>query len=888
MKQILSLTSASSDLLQISLRALACALLLGMMVCLALPVTALAQACPSNPNPTIEIIESSETRQHAGLCQSQGATFDEVQDFPVFVGPCLVSITRFINHVTVVSASNAPACQVGAGATVVTLTSTTSTSSASETRENPNLCQGGTSTYSVVLTKTFVTATTSTVQVGAFSFFTVINFNTDTNTHTLNITEVGTKPCNVPITVIEDEETRQNPNLCQGETKKFDEISEESVTQTVGGITFVKEIIRFINHVTEVGTKECELPQRCRYTLSPEAASFFAKGGQGSFEVKVEKLLPDADCRWSVVASPADWIEITSGGGQETGNVEFSVKPNSATAALGGAIHVIGDGVLLDFLINQAANPMKVSLSDPAACLAPDGIVGITAYLTNSSTLPVSVNFTAALPPQLIGKPGSCSTTVGSCLVEAESVTWSGTLAPGQTVPINYRAQIATGAPSGASLTINNEATFNGTETATLPYQFKVTCPDAAAAYKPQFCGAASFVVPLLTRGLTATPALPDGDLFLLKQPLTMTITSSDAGGQSFTVNTETFGSLRFDNRTGLLNVTTQGLSLSTPNSVIRAISCNDSFRSVSFEIASTGTAGDTVRLFRQDPNGGGVQELAVFTVQADGASIAATYLHPDAALFLNNRLASGAGKFAANAVIALETATGNKGKRTGLLTLALGDAQDGCFQLGIDLTRAGGDGSISVALTDAVVNRQEQANSANQQGTGLFGSQDIVPTGLPCQMSCAVCPIKTKPNDCSMLCLQSPQYYLLNLDKLPNGMVYIGGVNFNAPVSTSNSTAVKQSLLGGESAMQKLNRGYVTAQLSLLRAGMSLGAALRGRCSCNGVSFAPVMLSSRFILSPNTTLGELLDQARRAILEKREGDMAELAQVFELINYCR
>jgi hypothetical protein len=53
-------------------------------------------------------------------------------------------------------------------------------------------------------------------------------------------------------------------------------------------------------------------------------------------------------------------------------------------------------------------------------------------------------------------------------------------------------------------------------------------------------------------------------------------------------------------------------------------------------------------------------------------------------------------------------------------------------------------------------------------------------------------------------------------------------------------------------------------------------------------VSFAPVMLSSRFILSPNTTLGELLDQARRAILEKREGDMAELAQVFELINYCR
>src|SRR6185503_1825352 len=72
-----------------------------------------------------------------------------------------------------------------------------------------------------------------------------------------HVTEVGTLDCSkVPINITEDKETRQNPNLCQGQTRTFDEITDIPV---FGGNILVA-INRFINHVTEVGTKQCNVP----------------------------------------------------------------------------------------------------------------------------------------------------------------------------------------------------------------------------------------------------------------------------------------------------------------------------------------------------------------------------------------------------------------------------------------------------------------------------------------------------------------------------------------------------------------------------------------------------------------------------------------------------
>jgi hypothetical protein len=655
-------------------------------------------------------------------------------------------------------------------------------------------------------------------------------------------------------------------------TRTFKEETETITTILIPGV--LTEITHVISTIIEITVRHCE--DKCHFALVPNAAAFSAAGGTGSFDLTVER-----DCKWSLVLTP-DWLVITSNAsGQGNGTVNFTVKPNPANTARGATIHVLGDGALLSLFVTQAANPLKVSLSDPAACFTAGGNIGITAYLNNDSASPVSASFTASLPPQLLGVAGSCSSTVGFCAATTTSITWSGMLAPGQSVPINYQAQLAPTTPNGAMLVINNAVSFNGGAAIPLAYEFTPTCPNAATL-KPQFCGAASFTVPLLTQGL-ATNAAPD--LFALPQPLTLTIVSSERGGQSFTVNAETFGSQLVNSCAGLLNATTQGLRLNTPNALIRALFCADSFRSVSFELGSTGAPGDVVRLFRQNPDGSGAQELASFTVRSDGQSVAVTQLHAQAALLLGNRLAAGAGQLAANAVLPLSVMAGASGRRTGLLTLALGDGLEGCFQLGVDLSRGSGTGTLALVLTDALVKRQPQAGDNSKQATGLFGSTGSFPTGLMCRVACPACPSSTKPNDCAAGCWHSPQYYLLHLDDLPGGAVTIWGVNFNAPVSTDNTTALKQVLQGGTSALQQLNRGYVTAQLNLLRAGGGAGLALHSRCSCRGVSFAPVVLSNGFILTPNTTLGELLEQARRALAEHKEEDMAQLAAVFELLN---
>jgi hypothetical protein len=134
-----------------------------------------------------------------------------------------------------------------------------------------------------------------------------------------------------------------------------------------------------------------------------------------------------------------------------------------------------------------------------------------------------------------------------------------------------------------------------------------------------------------------------------------------------------------------------------------------------------------------------------------------------------------------------------------------------------------------------------------------------------------------------------SPQYYLLNLNRLPRGTVLIGGVNFNVPVSAANTTAIKLALQGGAAPLQRLNEEFVAAQLSFNSAGGGGSpvafSALRSRLSNYGLSFAPVTLSNNFLFTPNSTLNDLFEQARFAIRDQRTSDMLALADLFDLLN---
>ncbi len=140
----------------------------------------------------------------------------------------------------------------------------------------------------------------------------------------------------------------------------------------------------------------------------------------------------------------------------------------------------------------------------------------------------------------------------------------------------------------------------------------------------------------------------------------------------------------------------------------------------------------------------------------------------------------------------------------------------------------------------------------------------------------------------CQAVCFQAPQYYVLNMSRLPNGSILIAGVNFNQPVSIQDNLAdVKRALQGGRSTLSQLNAEYVAAQISLLAVSGPFGSAavLNGVLRCYGVNFTPVQLSNGFTVSVNTTIGDLLNQVRLALTENRAEDMGRLAIILDLIN---
>ncbi len=114
-------------------------------------------------------------------------------------------------------------------------------------------------------------------------------------------------------------------------------------------------------------------------------------------------------------------------------------------------------------ITNDDLPPFTSSLSDPFVCNGIGSSIQVTVQLTNPNAAPAPATFNVNLPVQLTIIPNSCTANVGTCTTTTPNlVTWSGTLAAGQTVTIQYQAQVADGTPLGTVITINSNATLNG------------------------------------------------------------------------------------------------------------------------------------------------------------------------------------------------------------------------------------------------------------------------------------------------------------------------------------------------------------------------------------------------------------------------------------------
>ncbi|MEP7274142.1 MAG: IPT/TIG domain-containing protein, partial [Acidobacteriota bacterium] len=141
-------------------------------------------------------------------------------------------------------------------------------------------------------------------------------------------------------------------------------------------------------------------------------------------------------------------------------------------------------------------------------------------------------------------------------------------------------------------------------------------------------------------------------------------------------------------------------------------------------------------------------------------------------------------------------------------------------------------------------------------------------------------------PPSCGTICLRSARYYERNTNRLPNGLVLIGGFNANSAIQIqTNLPKIKDTLQGGESPLAELNKQFVAIQLSLILSGSSSVGGLQSSPSCYGISFAPVLLSNGVTLTPSSTTNDILGQVRSAIFELRAADMPALASILGLMN---
>lgn len=402
------------------------------------------------------------------------------------------------------------------------------------------------------------------------------------------------------------------------------------------------------------------------------------------------------------------------------------------------------------------------------------------------------------------------------------------------------------------------------------------------------------FTTPMITHGQING----EDDTFLLPRPLVFTASTTFPSASVFNINPGSFG-----HYPAISGTTPQGITAMVPNTTIRALSCTDSFWDLVFDIASKGqTEGDMITLFAQNPNGSNVQILAMFTVQNGGVVL--NQLHPDLTFLMN-----GNGPFGAGSFIPLMVPAGAGGLSTPQLTLVwsmnMSSPLNGCFQLGVDIKRTGGNGMTSFAPQYVVVKRMGN----EVEGNGIYnGGLGTYPTGLICESICTGCFLQPTPTPtptpsptptptpppmpmkCDTICFRSPSYYLLRLNYLPNGSILISGLNFNNPVSIQRSKEqIRIALQSQGTGMAEINREFVAMQLSLAFAGGGSSPVVFNTfwspLRCSGITFAPVTLSNGITLTPDSLIDTLFMQTQQAIRENRTADMGKLSTIIKLLN---
>ncbi|MFZ4627453.1 MAG: PPC domain-containing protein [Blastocatellia bacterium] len=140
---------------------------------------------------------------------------------------------------------------------------------------------------------------------------------------------------------------------------------------------------------------------------------------------------------------------------------------------------------------------------------------------------------------------------------------------------------------------------------------------------------------------------------------------------------------------------------------------------------------------------------------------------------------------------------------------------------------------------------------------------------------------VDPKPINCQTVCLQSADYYLNNSTSWPSGFIWIG--RFTHSTRYSRLT-IRRALEANVTLQEQLTRQFSAAQLSVLAGGNSPGIS-NSSLNCYQVSFDPIQLSTGVSVSRTTSLSDLFNWTRTALVNNVVEDQQALLPLFEELN---
>lgn len=229
-------------------------------------------------------------------------------------------------------------------------------------------------------------------------------------------------------------------------------------------------------------------------TVSPDLVTRHAGGVSVNSQIALVNDAQDARNTLSVkvnggTSATVNGVAISNITVDAAGVVRADVVAAANATGANFTLRVTDSGGLVDeetLKVNVVG--FTVTLSDPAVCLGPGGLVGVTAQVANPNASGAPTTFIATLDPKLTARIGSCVANLGTCIAFGNQVEWYGVLGPGQAVTISYQAQAIDALPSGTDLCIVSTASLDSVpgQTVSVTACTKATCPPVGPGVLPQ------------------------------------------------------------------------------------------------------------------------------------------------------------------------------------------------------------------------------------------------------------------------------------------------------------------------------------------------------------------------------------------------------------------